>query len=43
VLATDPTQDADARIVEVRVGLQPADADRVRSLSGLKVIARIGP
>ncbi len=43
VLATDPTQDADARIVEVRVGLQPADADRVRALSGLKVIARIGP
>jgi HlyD family secretion protein len=43
VLATDPTQDADARIVEVRVGLQPSDADRVRSLSGLKVIARIGP
>ncbi|MEB3320451.1 MAG: efflux RND transporter periplasmic adaptor subunit [Cyanobium sp.] len=43
VLSTDPTQDADARIVEVRVGLDPADAERVRALSGLKVIARIGP
>ena len=42
VLATDPTQDADARIVEVRVGLEPAAAERVRGLSGLKVIARIG-
>jgi len=43
VLATDPTQDADARIVEVRVALAPADAERVRALSGLKVIARLGP
>ena len=42
VLSTDPTQDADARIVEVRVGLEPAAAERVRGLSGLKVIARIG-
>ncbi len=42
VLATDPTQDADARIVEVRVALQPADAERVRGRSGLKVIAQIG-
>jgi len=43
VLSTDPTQDADARIVEVRVGLDPASAQRVRSLSGLKVIGRITP
>jgi HlyD family secretion protein len=43
VLATDPTQDADARIVEVRVGLDSASAQRVRSLSGLKVIARFLP
>jgi HlyD family secretion protein len=42
VLSTDPTGDADARIVEVRVHLDPADARRVRSLTGLKVIARIG-
>ncbi|MEB3183373.1 MAG: HlyD family efflux transporter periplasmic adaptor subunit [Cyanobacteriota bacterium] len=43
VLSTDPTGDADARIVEVRVSLDPADALRVRQLSGLKVIARLGP
>jgi HlyD family secretion protein len=43
VLATDPTQDADARIVEVRVGLDPESAQRVRALSGLKVIARFQP
>ncbi|MFM8525880.1 MAG: HlyD family efflux transporter periplasmic adaptor subunit [Cyanobacteriota bacterium] len=42
VLSTDPTGDADARIVEVRVRLDRADAQRVRSLTGLKVIARIG-
>jgi HlyD family secretion protein len=42
VLSTDPTGDADARIVEVRVQLDPADARRVRSLTGLKVIARLG-
>ena len=41
VLSTDPTSDADARIVEVRVGLDPDDARRVRSLTGLKVIARL--
>ncbi len=43
VLSTDPTQDADARIVEVRVALAPTDAERVRALSGLKVIARLEP
>lgn len=43
VLSTDPTGDADARIVEVRVALDPADALRVRRLAGLKVIARLGP
>lgn len=41
VLATDPTGDADARIVEVRVRLDPADARRVQALTGLKVIARL--
>ncbi|MEB3262880.1 MAG: HlyD family efflux transporter periplasmic adaptor subunit [Synechococcus sp.] len=40
VLSTDPTGDADARIVEVRVALDPADRARVRDLTGLKVIAR---
>ncbi|MFO7630139.1 MAG: efflux RND transporter periplasmic adaptor subunit [Prochlorococcaceae cyanobacterium] len=41
VLSTDPTGDADARIVEVRVALDPADGRRVRALTGLKVIARL--
>jgi HlyD family secretion protein len=41
VLSTDPTGDADARIVEVRVALDAADARRVRELTGLKVIARL--
>ena len=43
VLSTDPTGDADARIVEVRLALHPADAKRVQQLSGLKVIARFEP
>jgi HlyD family secretion protein len=43
VLSTDPSGDVDARIVEVRVGLDPQDAQRVRSLTGLKVIARLDP
>lgn len=41
VLSTDPTGDADARIVEVRVALDPVDAKRVRERAGLKVIARL--
>ena len=43
VLSTDPTGDADARVVEVRLALTPADATRVRALAGLKVIARFSP
>jgi HlyD family secretion protein len=43
VLATDPSGDVDARIVEVRVALDPEDAGRVRALTGLKVIARLQP
>ena len=43
VLSTDPTGDADARIVEVQVSLDPADAARVSRLSGLKLIARFQP
>ncbi len=43
ILATDPSGDADARIVEVRVRLDPADAARVRTLAGLKVIGRLEP
>lgn len=41
VLSTDPSGDADARIVEVRVALDPMDIERVRDLTGLKVIAKI--
>lgn len=43
VLSTDPTGDADARVVEVRLALDPADAGKVRDLAGLKVIARFNP
>ena len=40
VLFTDPTGDADARVVEVRVALDADSAERVSSLAGMKVIAR---
>ena len=40
VLSTDPTGDADARVIEVDVALSPESAQRVTQLSGLKVIAR---
>ncbi len=43
VLSTDPTGDADARVVEVRLAIDPADAAKVRDLAGLKVIARFNP
>ncbi len=42
VLSTDPTGDADARVVKVTVALDQRDAERVSRLSGLKVIARFG-
>ena len=40
VLSTDPTADADARIVEVLVSLEPEGSAKVSHLSGSKVIAR---
>jgi len=43
VLSTDPSADADARIVEVRLEIDPAQAQRLRQLAGLKVIARFEP
>lgn len=43
VLATDPSGDADARIVEVRVRLDPESLQRVRNLAGLKVIGKLLP
>lgn len=41
VLSTDPTANTDARIVQVRVSLDPGDAVRVRRLLGLKLIAKV--
>ncbi len=43
VLSTDPTGDADARVVEVRVHLAPESIARVSRLTGMKVIARFQP
>ena len=43
VLSTDPTGDADARVVVVDVALNPDDAAKVSRLAGLKVIARFDP
>ena len=43
VLSTDPTGDADARVVEVLIALDDDDARRVLRLAGLKVIARFEP
>lgn len=43
VLSTDPSADADARIVEVRLGLDPDELPKVAALAGLKVIARFQP
>ena len=43
VLSTDPTADTDARVVEVHVSLDHADARRVRQLTGLKLIGRLQP
>ena len=43
VLSTDPTGDADSRVVEVRVKLDKASAKKVSHLTGMKVIARFLP
>ena len=40
VLSTDPTGDADSRVVEVRVKLDNESVEKVSHLTGLKVIAR---
>lgn len=42
-LSTDPTGDADARVVEVRLALEPSAAAQVHDLAGLKIIARFSP
>ena len=43
VLSTDPTGDADSRVVEVRVKLDNLSAKKVSHLTGMKVIARFQP
>ena len=43
VLSTDPTGDADSRVIEVRVKLDNLSAKKVSNLTGLKVIARFQP
>ena len=43
VLSTDPTGDADSRVVEVRVKLDNSSAKKVSHLTGMKVIARFLP
>ena len=43
VLSTDPTGDADSRVVEVRVKLDNESAQKVSHLTGMKVIARFSP
>lgn len=43
VFSTDPSADADARVVEIRLSLDPAQVQRLSRLAGLKVIARFQP
>ena len=43
VLSTDPTGDADSRVVEVRVKLDNASVEKVSHLTGMKVIDRFKP
>ena len=43
VLSTDPTGDADARIIKVLVGLDNKSISRVKSFAGMKVIAKFIP
>jgi HlyD family secretion protein len=41
VFDNDPVADTDARVVEVRIGLQPEDAQRVERLTNLRIEIRI--
>ena len=43
VLSTDPTGDADSRVIEVRVKLDKTSVEKVSYLTGMKVIARFQP
>ena len=43
VLSTDPTGDADARIIEVLVKLNEESIKLVKNFTGMKVIAKFLP
>ena len=43
VLSTDPTGDADARVIEVLVKLDKDSIEKVKTFAGMKVIARFIP
>ena len=43
VLSTDPTGDADARVIEVLVKLNEDSIEKVKTFAGMKVIARFIP
>jgi len=43
VLSTDPTGDADARVIEVLVKLNKDSIEKVKTFAGMKVIARFIP
>jgi len=43
VLSTDPTGDADSRIIEVLVKLDQDSIDIVQNYAGMKVIAKFIP
>ena len=43
VLSTDPTGDADSRIIEVLVKLNKNSSDKVQNYAGMKVIAKFIP
>ena len=43
VLSTDPTGDADARIIKVLVGLDDESISLVKRFAGMKVIAKFTP
>ena len=43
VLSTDPTGDADARIIEVLVELSDESINLVKNYAGMKVIAKFQP
>ena len=41
VFSSDPADAVDARVVEVRVALDPADSQRVRDLTRMQVLVRV--